>query len=107
MWWSAQTWTTPLNPFAPHALSHRLWLTASGLVEKDLPCEIMTITAGVRGLTGVLCVVSLVFFFLLTLYHIAILIYCFIESLPPTIVLLFSRLALKSEDPIGIKQSNR
>ena len=36
-----------LDPFAPFAPSHRLWLTVSGLVEKDVLCAIMTISAEV------------------------------------------------------------
>ena len=47
MWWSAQTWTTLLDLFAPHAPSHRLRLTVSGLVKIDALCTIMTIIPGV------------------------------------------------------------
>ena len=41
------TWITLLDPFALHAPFHHLWLADFGLVEKDMLCAIMMITAGV------------------------------------------------------------
>ena len=51
MWWSAQTWTTLLGPFALHVPLHRVWLADFGLAETDELCAIMTIIAGV-GIFG-------------------------------------------------------
>ena len=54
-------WTALLDPYAPHAPFRRLWLTFSGLVEKDVLCDIMTITLGVDwgSLCGILGFFSL------------------------------------------------
>ena len=41
--------TALLDSFALHAPSHRIWLEDSGLAEKDVLCEIMTIAPSYRG----------------------------------------------------------
>ncbi len=60
-------WIKLLDPFALHAPFHHLRLADFGLVEKDMLCAIMTITA---ELIWVPYEVSLGVF-LLMLYHIA------------------------------------
>ena len=60
-------WIKLLDPFALHAPFHHLRLADFGLVEKDVPCAIMTIIAGV-GCGSLWVSLGL---FLLILYHIA------------------------------------